>query len=496
MANWKKVVVSGSNAELAQITASVGAKLASLDLDTALTVADGGTGATTLTDGGVLLGSGADAITPLGQATNGQLVIGSTGADPVLANLTTIAAGSGSIDITNAAGAITLSLADQSVGIGNLSSSGTPTAGNVLKVAADGEHITFGSAATGDVQSITTPTNSGIEVDDTSGVNGNVSITMSISDLAAETSLQSVDTFAFDDVSDTTSVVTTKKVTLANLSSSIIGNIDGDVDISGTGVSTIGVDKVKASMINSDVAGTGIAQGTDGALSMSIATLNAGIVSPPNDMIAFNDSNGNVSKKQKFSDVMNIQAGGGITTSSGQFQVHLFSTNPGLELSEENSLSKLRLKSTIGGNKTFSGNLTVQGDTTLGNAATDKTTINGDLSVTGTASFSHSTNLSVADKYILLSSGSTSAGDGGIVIQQANGGIGELFGFDSSANRFGITGSFDADTSANFAPDAFMSMVVSGSSGQNDPDVAPARYKQAGNIFAAANGDIYIYGNA
>jgi hypothetical protein len=131
----------------------------------------------------------------------------------------------------------------------------------------------------------------------------------------------------------------------------------------------------------------------------------------------------------------------------------------------------------------------------LGNGTGDVVDIKGDLNVAGTASFTSANNLAVADKYILLNSGSAAAGDGGIVIQQATNGIGELFGFDSSANRFGITGSFNADTSADFAPDAFMSMVVSGSAGQNTPDVAPARYQQAGNIFAAANGDIYIYGN-
>ena len=69
-----------------------------------LVVANGGTGATTLTDGGVLLGSGTGAITALGQATNGQLVIGSTGADPSLATLTD---GAG-ITITEGAGSITI----------------------------------------------------------------------------------------------------------------------------------------------------------------------------------------------------------------------------------------------------------------------------------------------------------------------------------------------------------------------------------------------------
>ena len=71
-----------------------------------LTVPYGGTGAVTLTDGGLLLGSGLGAVTPLGQATNGQLPIGSTGADPTIATLTGTA---NQISIANAAGSITLS---------------------------------------------------------------------------------------------------------------------------------------------------------------------------------------------------------------------------------------------------------------------------------------------------------------------------------------------------------------------------------------------------
>ena len=69
-----------------------------------LTVPYGGTGLDTITDHGILLGSATGAITPLAAATNGQLPIGSTGADPVLA---TLSAGEG-IDITNAAGSITI----------------------------------------------------------------------------------------------------------------------------------------------------------------------------------------------------------------------------------------------------------------------------------------------------------------------------------------------------------------------------------------------------
>ena len=176
--------------------------------------------------------------------------------------------------------------------------------------------------------------------------------------------------------------------------------------------------------------------------------------------------------------VTNLEDGGGlpdgVLSSSAQIKVQISGS----------SANKLPL---AGGTMTGGINMGSQDITNIKNIV-----VGGDLSVAGTASFSHATNLSVADKYILLSSGSTSAGDGGIVIQQAAGQVGELFGFDALSNRFGITGSFDADTSADFAPDAFLSMVISGS--DSDPNNAPDKYKLAGNIFAAQDGTIYIYG--
>jgi microcystin-dependent protein len=77
--------------------------------DMPLPVAKGGTGAATLTDHGILLGSGTSAVTPLGAATNGQIPIGSTGADPVLATITGTA---NQITSTAGAGTITLSIPD------------------------------------------------------------------------------------------------------------------------------------------------------------------------------------------------------------------------------------------------------------------------------------------------------------------------------------------------------------------------------------------------
>jgi len=80
---------------------------------TDIPVSDGGTGASTLTDHGVLVGSGTSAITALTVGTNGQVLVGSTGADPVFATITD---GEG---ITTTAGAGTLTIACEDASTSN-----------------------------------------------------------------------------------------------------------------------------------------------------------------------------------------------------------------------------------------------------------------------------------------------------------------------------------------------------------------------------------------
>jgi len=50
---------------------------------TDITVADGGTGASTLTDGGILLGSGTDPITAMSVLSDGEMIVGDGSTDPV-----------------------------------------------------------------------------------------------------------------------------------------------------------------------------------------------------------------------------------------------------------------------------------------------------------------------------------------------------------------------------------------------------------------------------
>lgn len=76
-----------------------------------ISAANGGTGVASPTIHGILVAQGASAVSPL-VLTNGQVLIGSTGADPVAASLTaganiTITPGAGTISIAADAGAST-----------------------------------------------------------------------------------------------------------------------------------------------------------------------------------------------------------------------------------------------------------------------------------------------------------------------------------------------------------------------------------------------------
>jgi len=117
-------------------------------------------------------------------------------------------------------------------------------------------------------------------------------------------------------------------------------------------------------------------------------------------------------------------------------------------------------------------------------------TVNNNLTVLGTASFQNTENLQVADRFILLASGSNSAGDGGLVIQQGTQNVGEVFAFDSGVTRWAFTGSFNAGSSS-FTPDAFVAAALIGAG--TDPTAVASRYQAGGNIFIGTDQEIWIY---
>jgi hypothetical protein len=121
---------------------------------------------------------------------------------------------------------------------------------------------------------------------------------------------------------------------------------------------------------------------------------------------------------------------------------------------------------------------------------TQDLTVNQNLTVLGTASFQNTENLQVADRFILLASGSNTTGDGGLVVQQGTQDVGELFAFDSGTTRWAFTGSFNG-ASSSFTPDAFVAAALVGAG--TDPTVVAARYQAKGNIFVGTDENIWIY---
>ena len=136
------------------------------------------------------------------------------------------------------------------------------------------------------------------------------------------------------------------------------------------------------------------------------------------------------------------------------------------------------------------GNLTFD-NTTL--TVTGNEIITGNLTVQGTASFQQTTNLEVADRFVLFASGSNTTGDGGIVVQQGTQNVGELYGYDSATNRWAFTSSFTANQTA-FTPAAYITTTEVSTA---VPSVAPLYGGSSngfGNIHVKTDtGDIYIY---
>ena len=126
--------------------------------------------------------------------------------------------------------------------------------------------------------------------------------------------------------------------------------------------------------------------------------------------------------------------------------------------------------------------------TFAGLSVTGNTTIGGNLTVNGTASYVNTQDLFVEDRFILLNSGSANPDEGGIVIDEG-GAEGHAYFYDSNNVRFGFTSSLDATTTGGATPDAFAAAVVDEAAGHSDV----AEYQKNGNIRVTSGGDIFIY---
>jgi len=131
-------------------------------------------------------------------------------------------------------------------------------------------------------------------------------------------------------------------------------------------------------------------------------------------------------------------------------------------------------------------NLLVQGNTTL----------QGDLTVNGTTTFINTQNLYVEDKFALFASGSTTATDGGFVIQSAAAGTGYAFGYDSSADRWALEDNVSGSATAfSGTPTAYVASVEFGLATNKPADPSYGGSANGyGNIWVSTDtSDIWIY---
>ena len=470
MAEWKKVIVSGSAADLA-----------SLSLGTALPVGSGGTGASTLTNGGVLLGSGTGAVTPLARLTAGQVVIGSTTGDPVNATLT----GGSGIAITEGDGSITI--AADGLGAGTVTS--VATAGSVNGLTLTGGPITTtgtitlggtlsgiaNSALTNDSVTIgSTEVDLGATVTTFAGLTsvtstafvgaltGNASTATKIASITNSNIVQLTATQTLTNKTLTSPTITGTGAIAGTFTGNLTGDVTGNADTATTATTANGV-AANSVALGTDTTGNYVASLGAGT-GVTIGS-NTGETSSPTIAVDYGSSANNAVQGNTTITV-NVAAGELIRDVGSAAQA--LGGGPSYTLG---------LADTITGDRTFSG---------------DTITVSNDLIVQGTASFQSTTNLEVADQFILLNSGSsTDNSPGGIVIQQNVQDEGVVLGYDaaagSNAGRWGTKDGQNA-SATTFTANAYLSYVIDIDASQSDISL----YQKNGNI-KVDSGDIFIY---
>ena len=158
---------------------------------------------------------------------------------------------------------------------------------------------------------------------------------------------------------------------------------------------------------------------------------------------------------------------------------------------------------TIGAGATSGVTVSAGGINVTGNSLFNQNVnITGDLTVAGTASFQNTENILIADKFILLASGSTSLTDGGFIIASSTapgGASGSAFFIEAASagafGRFAVAYNVHASSSA-VAADEYM--VTSKINAGNPSDATPPTWGSTtnglGNMWVnSITSDIFIW---
>ena len=438
MASWKKVIVSGSDAELNGLT---------LSGDLTVEGGDITLGATSIFSGGDTTSlNNIDALDATTEATIEAAL-------DTLSNVTTVG--------TLNAGAISSGFGNIDNGTSTLNT-GNATVDNLTNASAVADsHITgsFTGSFSGDGSNLT-------------GVAQDIEL---LSAYGAATLHQTQDKFLVSDNG------TEKSITFSNLEDSIFANVSGDATIAAGGALTIANGSVENDMLAGSIANAKLANdgitiaGVDTSLGGSItaATIGDAIGALSASVNVDHDATTNfVANEHIDHSAVSVIAGTGLTGGG------TIAANRTLNVVGGTGVTANANDISIGQDVATNANVTFASVTTTGNA-----TIAGNLDVQGTTTTINTTNLLVEDRFILMNSGSSS-GDGGFIVQTEAGFTGTAFGWDDSAGRFGLqVGTKLAQDATAIAPDSYIASVVTSDD---------ANYQKNGNI-RVQGGEIYIY---
>jgi len=497
MASWKKVIVSGSAAELSSLT-----------LDTQLPVAQGGTGATSLTDGGVLLGSGTGAITATAVLADGEMLVGDGTTDPAIESgatlRTSIGVGTGDspqfTDLTLTGGDITLTGAATDIDVidNNSSALSIDASGKAGILEIDSTNskeqvkMSGGLFLSGNMTASAGTVSASAFIGDGSGLTNIAAADLDIDSFTAFSGVP----HATDDEFLISDAGTEKRATMTMVANGAFALVSGDATVAAGGALTIAADSVENSMLANiargsvkvggasnaptdlDAKGDGkilVGDGTDiasVAVSGDVALANDGAVTIQANAVEGSMLNSNV-------------AGTGLDYGSNELSVDVsdFMTN---------GSNNRVLTATGTDGQNAEANLTFDGSTlALTGALTvsSNATITGNLTVNGSTTAISSSNLLIADRFALFNSGSGATGDGGFLVGSGSAGSGSAFVFDDSTDRFGVQIDTQlAQDATTSTPEAYASMYVL------NANTGSATYSVKGNIKVDdSNGDIYIY---
>ena len=188
---------------------------------------------------------------------------------------------------------------------------------------------------------------------------------------------------------------------------------------------------------------------------------------------------------------LTFSGGNGIATVVSDNNIAINGAAGLVSASAFSSPSQGTVRATINGANTDIDTGLQSGDspTFAGLTISNNAVITGDLTVNGTTTTLNTTNTAITDKFILLNSGSANPDQGGLVIDEGSG-TGHAFLFDEGDGRFGINQSVSATaTSAN--SEAYLSLVIDQDNVAHD--ITDTEYHKRGNIKIDSSDDIFIY---